>query len=98
LAFIIIPVGVAIALVVWIGAVFRAQRSPGGSGEGDPMGRQVAGGMFRNRGGRQVMPRRDAPAAAPTSPAAPTPAAGAGQQDDATARTRPEHGGGGAGI
>jgi hypothetical protein len=85
LVFIIIPVGVFIGLIIWIMAVFRAERSTGGGG-GDPLGRQVAGGIFRNRGGRQVMPRRDAPAAAPT------PAAAAGQQDDTTARTRPGRG------
>jgi hypothetical protein len=82
-AFIIIPVGVAIALAVWIAAVFRAQRHPGGSGQGDPLGRQVAGGIFRG-GGRQVMPRRDAPAQAPAG----TPTAG--RDEDAAAQMRPD--------
>jgi hypothetical protein len=88
LAFIFIPLGAAVALAVWITAVFRAQRRPESSGQGDPLGRQVAGGIFRGGGGRQVMPRRDAPAKAPEPAAS---AAAPGQDEDAMGEARPGH-------
>jgi hypothetical protein len=61
LAVIFIPIVVAIALACWIFAVFHANRHPD-SGPGKMPRREVIGGAFRASGGRQVMPRRDAPA------------------------------------
>lgn len=60
LAVIFIPIVVAIALAVWLGAVYRASRHPD-SGPGKMPRREVIGGTFRAGGGRQLMPRRDAP-------------------------------------
>jgi len=60
IAVVVIPVVVAIALAVWIIAVYRANRRPD-SGPGKMPRRQVIGGAFRSSGGRQLMPRRDDP-------------------------------------
>lgn len=60
LAVIFVPIVVAIALACWIFAVYHANRHPD-SGPGKMPRREVIGGTFRSSGGRQVMPRRDAP-------------------------------------
>lgn len=57
-----VPVVVAVVLAFWIVSVFRADRHPA-SGPGKMRRRPVIGGVFRSSGGRQVSPRRDAPAA-----------------------------------
>jgi hypothetical protein len=58
LAEIIIPIVVGIALAAWIVAVYRADKNPeyGRSGAASHPRREVVGGSFRGRGGRQVMP------------------------------------------
>ena len=58
LAAIIVPIVVAIALAVWITMVYHAERhpDPARKGRGSARQRQVAGGSFRGRGGRQLMP------------------------------------------
>lgn len=56
----IIVIVVAAGLVVWITAVFRAERHPG-TGRGGAPRRKITGGIFQG-GPRQQMPRRDAPA------------------------------------
>jgi hypothetical protein len=62
LGIVIIVVVVAAGLVVWISAVFHAERHPGsGSGRGGAPRRKITGGIFRGDP-RQQMPRRDAPA------------------------------------
>ncbi len=58
-AIIFIPVVVAIVLAVWISVVYYANRHPQ-SGHPEKPRHKVTGGRFRARGGRQVMPRRDA--------------------------------------
>ena len=60
LGIVLIVIVVAVGLVVWLTAVFRAERHPG-TGRGGAPRRKVTGGIF---GGdpRQQMPRRDAPA------------------------------------
>jgi hypothetical protein len=68
LAAIIIPIVVVILLAVWLFMVYRADRHPGQGGRPETgrravPRREVAGGAFRSRGGRQVMPRRDEPPA-----------------------------------
>jgi hypothetical protein len=60
LAIIIVPIVVLIVLAAWISAVYHANRHPD-SGPGKMPRREVIGGTFRASGGRQVMPRRDAP-------------------------------------
>jgi hypothetical protein len=61
IAIIVIPIVVAVALTVWLVAVYRASRRPD-SGPGKMPRREVIGGAFRASGGRQLMPRRDDPA------------------------------------
>ncbi len=56
----IIVIVVAAGLIVWITAVFRAERHPE-PGRGGAPRRKVTGGIFRGDP-RQQMPRRDAPA------------------------------------
>lgn len=60
LAVIFIPIVVGIALAVWLFSVYYANRHPD-SGPGKMPRREVIGGAFRTSGGRQLMPRRDAP-------------------------------------
>lgn len=58
----IIVIVVAVGLVVWLTAVFHAERHPDPSrGRGGTPRRKVTGGIFRGDP-RQQMPRRDAPA------------------------------------
>jgi hypothetical protein len=57
---IIIVLVVAAGLVVWISAVFHAERHPQ-AGRGGAPRRKITGGIFRGDP-RQQMPRRDAPA------------------------------------
>jgi len=59
-ATVIIVIVVAVSLVVWITAVFHAERHPG-PGRGGAPRRKITGGIFRGDP-RQQMPRRDAPA------------------------------------
>jgi hypothetical protein len=64
LAAIVIPIVVIIALAAWLFLVYRAARHSGDGGHPETSHRSVprrdvAGGAFRSRGGRQVMPRRD---------------------------------------
>lgn len=61
IAVIVIPIVVAIALAVWLVAIYRANSHPD-SGPGKMPRREVIGGAFRSGGGRQLMPRRDQPA------------------------------------
>lgn len=56
----IIVIVVAAGLVVWITAVFRAERHPE-TGRGGAPRRKITGGIFQGDR-RQQMPRRDAPA------------------------------------
>jgi hypothetical protein len=58
LAAVVVPIVVAVALAVWIIAVYRADNNPeyGRSRRGAQPWREVSGGSFRGRGGRQVMP------------------------------------------
>jgi hypothetical protein len=60
LATIIIVIVVAAGLVVWLTAVFHAERHPE-PGRGGAPRRKITGGVFRGDP-RQQMPRRDAPA------------------------------------
>ena len=60
LGIVIIVVVVAAGLVVWISAVFHAERHPG-TGRGGAPRRKITGGIFRGDP-RQQTPRRDAPA------------------------------------
>jgi hypothetical protein len=60
LATIIIVIVVAAGLVVWLTAVFHAERHPE-PGRGGAPRRKITGGIFRGDP-RQQMPRRDAPA------------------------------------
>jgi hypothetical protein len=57
---IVIVIVVAAGLVVWISAVFRANRHPE-TGRGGTPRRKVAGSIFQGDP-RQQMPHRDAPA------------------------------------
>jgi hypothetical protein len=58
LAEIIIPIVVGIALAAWIIAIYRADKNPrfSRSGRASQPRREVFGGSFRGRGGRQLMP------------------------------------------
>jgi hypothetical protein len=58
LAAIVVPIVVAVALAVWIVMVYRADSHPeySGSRRGSRPRREVIGGSFRGRGGRQLMP------------------------------------------
>jgi hypothetical protein len=58
LAEIVLPVVVAVALVVWISALYRARSRPGYSRRGPDSRpwRQVIRGTLRGSGGRQLMP------------------------------------------
>ena len=56
----IIVIVVAVGLIVWITAVFHAERHPE-PGRGGAPRRKITGGIFRGDP-RQQMPRRDAPA------------------------------------
>jgi len=60
-AIVIIVVVVAVCLVVWIAAVFHAERHPEPGRRGAGPRRKITGGVFRGDP-RQQMPRRDAPA------------------------------------
>jgi hypothetical protein len=60
LGIVLIVVVVAVGLVVWISAVFRAERHPE-TGRGAAPQRKITGSIFRGDP-RQQMPRRDAPA------------------------------------
>jgi hypothetical protein len=60
LAVIFVPIVVAVVLGGWIFSVYHANRHSD-SGSGKMPRREVIGGTFRSSGGRQVMPRRDAP-------------------------------------
>lgn len=60
-ALVIIVVVVAVGLIVWIAAVFRAGRHPDTGGPDAASRRKIIGGRFRGDP-RQQMPRRDAPA------------------------------------
>jgi hypothetical protein len=57
----IIVIVVAAGLVVWLTAVFRAERHPGTGGRGGAPRRKITGGILHGDP-RQQMPRRDAPA------------------------------------
>jgi hypothetical protein len=74
IATVIIPIVVVVLLACWLILVYRADRHPGHGGHpetGERAGprREVAGGAFRSQGGRQLMPRRDEPAAGQTTTA-----------------------------
>lgn len=56
IAEIVIPVVIAVALAIWIVLVVRANRHPRYARHSQRPRRQVAGGAFRARGGRQLMP------------------------------------------
>lgn len=56
----IIVIVIAAGLVVWLTAVFRAERHPK-TGRGGAPRRKVTGGIFQGDP-RQQMPHRDAPA------------------------------------
>ena len=60
LGIVLIVVVVAVGLVVWISAVFRAERHPE-TARGDAPRRKITGSIFQGDP-RQQMPRRDAPA------------------------------------
>jgi hypothetical protein len=65
----IMALSFALAVTLWIGLVFYANRHPGGKAQESWPHRDVMGGSFEARqGGRQVMPD-------PTSPAEPEPEA-----------------------
>lgn len=70
-AAIVIPIVVLIVLVVWIGAIYHANRHPPPADPAKQPAHEVTGGAFRAGGGRQVMPRRDdvPPEAAAEAPA-----------------------------
>jgi len=57
---VLIVIVVAAGLVVWLSAVFRAERHPE-TGRGGTPRRKITGGIFQGDP-RQQMPRRDAPA------------------------------------
>jgi len=65
LAAVIVPIVVVIVLAIWLLLVYRADRHGGEGGHPETTNpravprREVAGGAFRSRGGRQVAPRRD---------------------------------------
>lgn len=65
LAAVIIPIVVIIVLAIWLFLVYWADRHGGEGGHPERANpravprREVAGGAFRSRGGRQVAPRRD---------------------------------------
>lgn len=61
MASVIIVIVVAAGLVVWVVAVFSAERHPEPGRAGAPPRRKITGGVFRGDP-RQMMPRRDAPA------------------------------------
>jgi len=61
LAAVLIPIVIAVALAAWLVMVFHAKNHPRVSGRGDAPDREVTGGIFQGEG-RQLMPRRDAPA------------------------------------
>jgi hypothetical protein len=61
LGIVLIVIVTAAGLVVWLTAVFRAERHPGHTGRGGAPRRKITGGIFRGDP-RQQMPRRDAPA------------------------------------
>jgi hypothetical protein len=67
LAVVVIPIVIAIALVIWIWAVYHAARHPDPGRNVRPH-RKVIGGVFEGADGRQLMPRRDEPAAKPSGP------------------------------
>jgi hypothetical protein len=76
LAAVIIPIVVIVLLACWLFLVYRADRHPGhgghpGASKGALSRREVAGGAFRSRGGRQLMPRRDEPPADATTTSKP---------------------------
>jgi hypothetical protein len=57
LAAIVVPIIVALSLAAWITMVYRADRHPAYvRSRGTEPRREVTGGSFRGRGGRQVMP------------------------------------------
>jgi hypothetical protein len=60
LGIVLVVVVVAVGLVVWLSAVFRAERHPE-TGRGAAPQRPITGSIFRGNP-RQQMPRRDAPA------------------------------------
>jgi hypothetical protein len=60
-AIVTIVVVVSVCLVVWLTAVFRAERHPEPDRRGAAPRRKITGGVFRGDP-RQQMPRRDAPA------------------------------------
>lgn len=60
LGIVIIVIVVAVGLVVWISAVFHAERHTE-TGRGGAPRRKITGGIFRGDP-RQQVPRRDAPA------------------------------------
>ncbi|HVB45144.1 MAG TPA: hypothetical protein VNF47_20910 [Streptosporangiaceae bacterium] len=58
----IMAIAFALALVLWLTLVFRANRHPHGMGQGTSPRREVLGGSFEAReGGRQVMPDPNTP-------------------------------------
>jgi hypothetical protein len=66
----IMALSFALAMTLWIGLVFYANRHPGGKAQESWPHRDVMGGSFEARqGGRQVMPD-------PTSPPEPQPEPG----------------------
>jgi hypothetical protein len=74
IATVIIPIVVVVLLACWLILVYRADRHPGHGGHPETSERasprrEVAGGAFRSRGGRQLMARRDEPAAGQTTTA-----------------------------
>ncbi len=91
LAVIFIPIVVAAALAVWLGAVYHANRHPD-SGPGKMPRREVIGGTFRASGGRQLMPRRDAPVDTAEEAASADEAVGSADQAPAGARTATDAG------
>ena len=61
LGIVIIVAAVVAGLVVWLTAVFHAERHPDPSRRGGAPNRKITGGIFRGDP-RQQTPRRDAPA------------------------------------
>jgi hypothetical protein len=73
LAAVVVPIVVVVVRACWLFLVYRADRHPGQGGQSDDhirVGprRRVVGGRFRSTGGRQLMPRRDAPAETTAGP------------------------------
>jgi hypothetical protein len=54
--------GIVAGMAICLTFVLRAARHPGSPARDASPSREIIGGRFDSAGGRQVMPRRDAPA------------------------------------